>query len=124
MNAEETLAKLRKRYDVTLPSGLQVTIRLPRLRDCIVAGKVPLPVMQHLAEAVQGNGNQTLTMEEMQHTARFQDEVVRSTLVAIDGEDVTMTPEAVGELEQEDYDALVGYGTRATPVPTNAVSPA
>ena len=40
--------------------------------------------------------------------ARFQDEVVRRTLVAIDGEEVEMTTEAVAELEQEDYDALAG----------------
>jgi hypothetical protein len=122
MNAEETLARLRKEYDVTLPSGLQVTIRLPRIRDCIIAGNVPLPVLAHIQD-VASNGQADLSPEELASMARFQDEIVRRSLIKIDGEDVVMTPEAVAALEQDDYDALVAYGTRQTPVPTNAVSP-
>jgi len=118
MNAEETLERLRKRYDVTLPSGLNVTIRLPRIRDCIFAGNVPMPVMKHLQEIATQNGEAPeLTPEESAHIARFQDEIVLRTLAAIEGEDVEMTPEAVAELDQEDYDALAEYGTRAKPVP-------
>ena len=117
MNAEQTLAKLRKRYDVTLPSGMNVTIRKPRIRDCIFAGDVPLPVMRHLQEIATQNGDAPdLTSEESAHIARFQDEIVLRTLVAIEGEEVEMTREAVSELDQDDYDALVAYGTRATPL--------
>ena len=117
MNAEQTLEKLRKRYDVTLPSGLNVTIRLPRLRDCIFAGNVPMPVMQHLQEVASQNGDAPeLSPEESAHIFRFQDEIVLRTLVAIEGEAVEMTREAVSELDQDDYDALVAYGTRATPL--------
>jgi len=117
MNAEETLERIRKRYDVTLPSGMNVTIRLPRIRDCIFAGNVPLPVMRHLQEIANQNGDAPdFTPEETAHIARFQDEIVLKTLVAIDGVDVEMTREAVSELEQDDYDALVAYGTRATPL--------
>ena len=117
MNAEETLERLRKRYDVTLPSGMNVTIRLPRLRDCIFAGNVPLPVMRHLQEIATQNGDAPeLTSEESAHIAHFQDEIVLRTLVAIEGEEVDMTREAVSELDQEDYDALAAYGTRATPL--------
>jgi hypothetical protein len=117
MNAEQTLEKLRKRYDVTLPSGMNVTIRLPRIRDCIFAGNVPLPVMRHLQEIATQNGDAPeLTSEESAHIARFQDEIVLRTLVAIEGEEVDMTREAVTELDQDDYDALVAYGTRATPL--------
>ena len=111
------LLRSRNRYDVTLPSGLNVTIRLPRLRDCIIAGNVPLPVLKHLQDASSNGGQPELTPEEMGSMARFQDEVVRQTLIGIDGETVTMTPEAVADLEQEDYDALVSYGTRVLPVP-------
>jgi len=117
MNAEETLERIRKRYDVTLPSGMNVTIRLPRLRDCILAGNVPLPVLKHLQDAASNGGEPELTSDEMASMARFQDEVVRQTLIAIDGDAVTMTQEAVADLEQEDYDALVSYGTRVLPVP-------
>jgi hypothetical protein len=117
MNAEETLERLRKRYDVTLPSGMNVTIRLPRIRDCIFAGNVPMPVMKHLQELATQNGEAPeLSSEESAHIARFQDEIVLRTLVAIEGEDVEMTQEAVAELDQEDYDALAAYGTRATPL--------
>ena len=117
MNAEQTLEKLRKRYDVTLPSGMNVTIRLPRIRDCIFAGNVPMPVMKHLQEIATQNGDAPdLSPEESAHIARFQDEIVLRTLVAIEGEEVEMTLEAVSELDQEDYDALAAYGTRATPL--------
>jgi hypothetical protein len=117
MNAEETLERIRKRFDVTLPSGMDVTIRLPRIRDCIFAGNVPLPVMRHLQEIATQNGDAPdHTPEESAHIARFQDEIVLRTLVAIEGEDVDMTREAVSELDQDDYDALVAYGTRATPL--------
>jgi len=117
MNAEETIERLRKRYDVTLPSGLNVTIRLPRIRDCIFAGNVPLPVMRHLQEIATQNGDAPdLTSEESAHIAHFQDEIVLRTLVAIEDEEVDMTREAVSELDQEDYDALAAYGTRATPL--------
>jgi len=118
MNAEETLERLRKRYDVTLPSGLNVTIRLPRIRDCIFAGNVPMPVMKHLQEIATQNGEAPeLSSEETAHVANFQDQIVLQTLVAIEGEEVTMTPEAVSELEQEDYDELASYGTRAKELP-------
>jgi hypothetical protein len=117
MNAEETLERIRKRYDVTLPSGLNVTIRLPRMRDCILAGNVPLPVMRHLQEIATQNGDAPeLSSEESTHIARFQDEIVLRTLVAIEGDEVDMTREAVSELDQDDYDALVAYGTRVTPL--------
>lgn len=118
MNAEETVERIRKRYDVTLPSGMNATIRLPRIRDCIIAGRVPMPILEHVKNVATGNGDTPplspeMQMEDAVATARFHDELVRQTLVAIDGEPVEMTPEAVTELEQEDYDALVRYGSRA-----------
>lgn len=123
MNAEETISRLKKRYDVTLPSGLNVTIRLPRIRDLILAGAVPLPVMEHLkrdlvAKKEQNGDAPEVSLEQMVQGARYQDEIVRQTLVAIDGEPVEMTLEAVQELEQEDYDALAEYGSRVkSPLP-------
>lgn len=116
------LLRERNRYDVTLPSGMAVTIRLPRLRDCILAGDVPLPVLEHMAEMAKATDGeaaepQQLSREETQHIARFQDEVALRTLVAIEGQEVRMSHDAVAELEQEDYDALVAWGTRAVAVP-------
>jgi hypothetical protein len=121
------LLRARNRFDVTLPSGLNVTIRLPRLRDCILAGDVPLPVLERMSKLSNGDGKKTkpeerLSPEETRHVARFQDEVVRATLVAIEGQEVEMTLEAVNELEQDDYDALAGYGTRAVVIPKAGAS--
>jgi len=115
MDALQAL-RSRNRYDVTLPSGLNVTIRKPRIRDCVIAGSVPLPVLQHI-QAVASDGETNLTPDEMAAGAKFQDEVVRQTLVAIDGEPVALTQEDISDLEQEDYDALANYGLRVTPLP-------
>ena len=117
------LLRSRNRFEETLPSGLNVTLRRPRMRDCILAGGVPLPVLAHLSKQVQSNGDApTVSNEDAAHMARFQDEIVRRSLVAIDGEPVEVTAEDLfSELAQEDYDRIVELATRA--VPTDAVSP-
>jgi len=125
MNAEETLERIRKRYDVTLPSGMNVTIRLPRIRDCVIAGRVPTPILEHVVAVAGSNGGSPpvlspeMQMEDAAAGARVNDEIVRQTLVAIDGEPVEMTREAVAELDQDDYDALLGYGQRSIPLPAS-----
>lgn len=121
MNAEETLERIRKRHDVTLPVLGDVTIQLPRIRDCVIAGSVPLPVLKHLQDAASNGGISDLAPEEVEASARFQDEIVRQTLIAINGEAVTMTTEAVAALDQEDYDALLRYGLRETPLVASSV---
>jgi len=116
MDALELL-RSRNRFDETLPSGLNVTIRLPRIRDCILAGGVPLPVLDHLVKAAASNGDApAVSNEDAAHMARFQDEIVRRSVVSIDGEPVTLTLEDVGEFSQEDYDRIVELGTRSTPL--------
>ena len=55
LDALETL-RSKNRFDEELPSGLKVTIRLPRIRDCILAGGVPLPVLDHLVKAASNGG--------------------------------------------------------------------
>ncbi len=112
MSALEELRK-RNRFEETLPSGLNVTLRLPRIRDCIIAGNVPLPVLQHLMESAKQNGDAPETsMEEAQAMARFQDEIVRRSVVALEGEAVSLTLEDVAELHQDDYDRIVAVATR------------
>ena len=112
------LLRSRNRFEETLPSGLNVTIRLPRIRDCILAGGVPLPVLDHLVKTVAQNGDApTISNEDAAHMARFQDEIVRRSVVAIEGEPVTLTSDDVGEFSQGDYDHIVGLGTRADTSP-------
>ncbi len=116
------LLRSRNRFEETLPSGLNVTLRRPRMRDCILAGGVPLPVLAHLTQQVQSNGDApTVSNEEAAHMARFQDEIVRRSVVAINGDPVTLTTDDVTEFSQDDYDRIVELATRA--VPTDAVSP-
>jgi len=117
------LLRSRNRFEEKLPSGLTVTIRLPRLRDCILAGGVPLPVLDHLVKAATQNGDTpTVSNEDAAHMARFQDEIVRRSVVAIEGEPVTLTADDVGEFSQEDYDRIVELGTRAGTSPLASTS--
>ena len=120
MDALETL-RSKNRFEEELPSGLKVTIRLPRIRDCILAGGVPLPVLDHLVKAASNGGVPEVSNETAAQVARFQDEIVRRSIVAIEGEPVQLTADDVAELSQDDYDRVVELGTRS--VPTSAVSP-
>lgn len=122
MDALELL-RSRNRFEEELPSGLNVTLRLPRLRDCIIAGGVPLPVLEHLMEVSQQNGAaQEVSNEEAAHMARFQDEIVRRSLVAIEGQEIEMSAELLAELSQEDYDRIVALASRQE-APPKAGSP-
>lgn len=106
------LLRSRNRFDETLPSGLNVTIRLPRIRDCILAGGVPLPVLNHMVQIASNGGGTEIANEDAAHMARFQDEIVRRSVVAIEGEPVALTTEDVTEFAQEDYDRIVELATR------------
>lgn len=120
MNALERLREAN-RADVILPSGLVATIRLPRIRDCIIAGGLPLPAISKLEDAAKRIGTNgdapQLTTEDMAAAGRFNDEIVRASVVALDGEVVTLTLEDVGLFTEDDYNAIVSYGTRVTPLP-------
>jgi hypothetical protein len=108
----------RNRFAETLPSGLNVTLRLPRIRDCIVAGAIPLPVLSHVAQATQQNGDTPdVSNEDAAHMARYQDEIVRRSVVEIEGEPIEMTLELVGELLDDDYKHIVRFATREAPIP-------
>ena len=115
------LLRSRNRFNEELPSGLKVTIRLPRIRDCILAGGVPLPVLDHLVKQVQGNGSApAISNEDAAHMARFQDEIVRRSVVAIEGEPVSLTPDDLNDISQEDYDRIVVLATRQETSPLAA----
>lgn len=121
MDARELLRE-QNRFEEKLPSGLVVTIRLPRIRDCIIAGRVPLPILTHLVEAAAAGETPEVSNEDNAAMARFQDEIVRRSVVAINGEPIEMTLEDVADFKQEDYDRIVEYAMRETN-PTEASSP-
>lgn len=111
---EELRAK--NRTDVTLPSGLNVTIRLPRIRDCIIAGDVPLPVLAKLDGLADENAPQ-MTSDEMRALATFNDELVRMAVVAIEGEPVTLELTDLPDIDEDDYNDIASYASRQKPLP-------
>jgi hypothetical protein len=112
--------RLKNRADVTLPSGLAITIRLPRLRDCIVAGDVPLAVLERAEKADKTKATTKLSNTDIAALGRFQDELVRAAVVAIDGEPVTLERADVAEFSEEDYDEIRAYAMREKALPGKA----
>lgn len=111
------------RVDETLPSGLTVTIRIPKLQDCIVAGRVPLPILEHLVEVqtAQNGDKPELTQDDIAEAARYKDETVRLGVVAIEGEPIEMTLEDVREFSQADYDHILEVCHRVrNPIPAGS----
>lgn len=100
----------KNRFEEVMPSGLTFTIRLPRLRDCIIAGQVPIPVLKNL---ITPNGDAPEpTPDETAHMARFQDEIVLHSVVAIDGEPVKLTSDDLPDIRTEDYNRIVELALR------------
>lgn len=113
------LLRSRNRFEETLPSGLKVLLRLPRIRDCIIAGGVPLPVIQKVIEAsgkAEENGKAS-SLEDAAYMARYQDEIVRRSVVEIEGTPVELSLEDVGEFTQDDYTRIVQIATREVELP-------
>jgi hypothetical protein len=101
-------------FDVTLPSGQAVTLRLPDTTDCILAGGIPLEVMSHLETQVD---DYTPTNEEVEVSRRFHQEMVRAAVVAVDGEAVELSMADVEGLPQDDSREIFAYAKRAKPAP-------
>ena len=107
--------KAKALQDMTLPSGTSVTIRLPNLRDCIVAGEVPLAVLSRL-DAAQAKPEE-LSPDDLRQQQSLERELVRSMVVAVEGEAVSLTAEDVAALPQDDYTALVSAALRLEKTP-------
>lgn len=125
----DALERLRasKRADVTLPSGLEVTIQLLRISDFIAAGDVPMPVLEAIRAKAKTNGDvddsevlDALTADDLQHSMRFNDTIVRMTIVAIEGEPVTLSMDDVKLLDAVDCTEVVAYAMRTKLLPGKA----
>jgi len=139
------LVRSRNRADIELPSGLGATIGLVRIRDAVTTGLIPLPVlreMDELAKKVASSNGQAEkdaiaklldeedpTPEVMAAGITLRREMVRLTikrlapsLAELDGPEIEMPPEVVAELDQEDFDVLVGYAMRDVPFPVASLS--
>jgi len=106
---------------VKLPvSGFDATIVPPRIEDCVIAGSIPLPVLQRLAELEAERpgtipDGDDLAALKMAHGVN--DAYVRLAIRELDGEPVEFTPDDVARLPKEDYELVLSYATRAEPLP-------
>lgn len=125
----EALERLRasREADITLKSGLNVTIRLLRVQDFIAAGDVPMPVLEEISKKAQGNGEVTpgealdgLTLEDLRHSIQFNDVIVRLSIIKMEGEPVDLTAEDVKLLDAEDCSEVVAYAMRTKELPGKA----
>jgi len=132
MDAEATLAlvRARNRFVRQLPSGLWARIALPRIRDALAAGDIPLPVLREMAK-IAANGeaqpeDADVSPDSLQHVARYQSGLVLRALKAIGEhqvdvlEDAEITPEIVAELDQDDFDQIFRWADRQDPVDPTA----
>lgn len=105
--------------EVTLPSGLTVTGTLPRIRDCLIGGDIPLPVlteMEKRAKSPNGNGPEP-TAAELKVVADFNDNLVQAFVTEIEGEPVTLERDDLRVFDEEDFNEMVLYASRAKPLP-------
>ncbi len=106
--------------DVKLESGLLVSVRLPWIQECIAAvGDVPLPVLQELETAADQGATPALSAEQMTTVSRYNQALIRASLVAIEGEPVTLpADEPVSAfLDEDDAMEIVMYASRQKPLP-------
>jgi hypothetical protein len=103
--------------DITLESGLEITGTLPRIRDCLMGGDIPLPVLAELEGSVAAGATPQLTPEQMQAVGAFNDNLVMAFVKAIEGEPADLTPEDMGLFSEEEYNEIVLYASRAKPLP-------
>lgn len=113
------LERLRgeREHEVTLPSGLKATLRLPWVQDCIAAvGDIPLPVLQHLE--TKANEGEKPAPNEAEAVRRFNEAMVRTSVVALEGEPVTLPADEplAAFLDEDDAIEIVRYASRAKPV--------
>lgn len=102
---------------VTLPSGLEVTGTLPRVRDCLIAGDIPLPVLAHIEQRAKNEPDPDLSADELRAVASFNDNLVLAFVTHIGGEPVTLEPSDLAVLAEDDFNELVLYASRAKPLP-------
>lgn len=102
-----TLASWKKSafHEITLSSGVKVTIKLPNLPELVKSGEFP----NHLVDIAisVATGETKISKEEVTAQADFYRELVARTVV-----EPALTPEDVAELPFEDVELLAALATR------------
>jgi len=140
------LVRSKNRADIELPSGYGATIGRVRIREAVLSGIIPLPVLREwdaLTEAATRSANGQAdkaaiakaideadpSPDAIRAEVEMRREVVRRSLKRLapsvselDGPEVEMPMEVIDELDQEDFDVLAGYAMRDVPFPVASLS--
>lgn len=134
MDSDQAVALLRarNRYVRQLPSGLWARVALPRIREALASGDIPMPVLHEMAKLSANGGAKAegaaISSEALAHTVQYQQAVVLRSLKGISEtdqgleEDTPMTEEVVAELSQEDFDQIFAWADRNEPIDPKAVT--
>ena len=121
MNAALERLRERNRAEVKLEDGdLLVSLELPPLRECILAGGIPLPVLEKIAKA--DGAIPDLEPGELEKFQEFQRVMVTKSVKAIEGEelDEEMSPQDTSVFSDAQFYELVAYAMREKPLPGKA----
>jgi hypothetical protein len=120
MNQALEALRAKNTADVTLPSGLTVTGTLPRVRDCLIGGDIPLPVLVEIekrTKATNGDKAPDLSADEIRAVGTFNDNLVLAFVTHLEGEPVELEPDDLAVFEEDDFNEIVLYASRAKPLP-------
>lgn len=119
MNQALEALRSKNTASVTLPSGLTVTGTLPRIRDCLIGGNIPLPVLAELEKDVNAEDadKPDLSPEQMKAVSAFNDNLVMAFVTAIEGEPAELEQSDLAVFEEGDFNEMVLYASRAKPLP-------
>ena len=101
----KTQWKARRKHQVTLPSGANVTIVIPNQAAMLKAGSIPNELLSIVLK--QQEGDDKLTIEDIKAAAEFDRFLVTKTVV-----DPEITEEDLDDLPAEDLTMLVEFATR------------
>jgi hypothetical protein len=99
--------KAKSLHTIPLPSGAEVSIRLPNVSKMVIGGDFPNALRDIALRELQGLDRGELTMEQLEAAVTFGNYVVCATVV-----DPKLTPDDLDELPQEDVEALAALAKR------------
>jgi hypothetical protein len=110
MAQKKTVAswKSRKRHDVILPSGAEVTIEIPNLPLLAKTGRIPNALLNSLAKLqTKLSSNSELSTEDLEEQREFTNLLVSLTVI-----EPKVEPGDVDELPFEDVEMIVEFALR------------
>lgn len=125
----EAVERLRaaNRYEMKLANGIPITYRLPYMQELVIAGLLPLTLLDELRKRLEAGGTETEaeSVAEQALSERLSDfgtefeakqRVVSLMVDSVDGEAAELTPEETLEIPPEDFSALITAAMSRTPV--------